>query len=265
MRDNKVGNGKEVSRKRALELIQEKEKKRSRDKFSDTDEERRSFLTGAIASVGSTFAAFLGGTGFVSGGKGGKLTGEEAKKEMEMLEEVEEPYRTAEKVQMAVKNNGVELLNTLAELSLLSTGSMSELPLERVLSDSEYLQANEGVHVGAVRVDGTPTAHISITKQLSVGKLVVFVQPHVSQSYAIHRTDDGITFISSDGATTQTCHRTVCHCSYTSCSCGKWPEKRDVYCDGTCYKDDCAWGDYQGCCEETCNSFSCAETCDYAC
>lgn len=230
--------------------------------------ERRGFLKGTLASAGSSISIF-GFTDLGLGGTRGRLTGEAARQEMRRNEKVKRQYNNPKAVRKAVENHAEELLNTLVSKSLLSSKSAKDLPIDHVLPAQEYIEADEGVHIGAVKAEGIRTAHIAITKQLPTAELVMFVQPETDRSYATLRQGGETTLITSDGITTDACPETGCHCNDIDCSCASpFPEKRELFCpdNADCLEtDSCAWGNVVGCCDSNCNHYHCWEYCTDAC
>lgn len=203
-------------------------------------EPRRSFVQKLSLVAGGIFASIPG------------ISRRVTASEDPRLRRVRAEYDDTEKVRTALETHATELIEKLANRDLLESDSISRL-------------LNSEVIVSAVTVDGTPTAHIEMVKELSTNEqLSVFVQPEVGRSYAIQKSSDGDTSATiyefsteDDSLVSPEC--TLGYACY-NVSCGDFPDYesyKETYC---CSGGDCYTGSETDCCQQG-KYDSCSEVC----
>ncbi|WP_247729583.1 hypothetical protein [Halovivax limisalsi] len=150
----------------------------SRD--TPTEVRRRSILRGVAGS-----AAVMGGLGAISG------TGA-AEQARQQKQELLDPDRA----RTVVEAETVELRSELARRGILDSASIDQFTFEPQFDPEVTLSTDaetEGFDVAADIEEGTPTAHISVSKNTDRYDIAVYVRPGVDRSYAVvedTRTDD---------------------------------------------------------------------------
>lgn len=211
-----------------------------------TESDRRSVLHAAATAV-------LGALG-VSGSAAAAHTD----LDIAGLQAAAREYHSTERVREALDEYAIDLLAELADRDLLDSASIGELPVESLRTVDELGRGVEGVAVGAVERDDTPTAKIQIQKRISDRtELVLTVVPDGGESMAAVRpTDSGGSLGALDGTTTISPSSHCSDCTYTggickvycgpySCTC-KIANQYDCA-DGSC----CSWGDLCGSCSSS--------------
>lgn len=110
------------------------------------------------------------------------------RKESEMAENAKEPFDSSVKIRQAFDEHGEELLNDLSSRGLIESSSADSLEIE-LLSQQEYTNSKKGTTVGAFKKEDTHTAHLMHKQPLRNQRLVLFVQPQISRSYAFVTSD----------------------------------------------------------------------------
>lgn len=203
----------------------------------ETEEPRRSFVQKLSVAVGGLFASIPG------------VSKRVAANESPDLRKARKDYDSRKRVEAAIENHAGDLVKALASRDLLESESVSQL-------------LGTDFTVSAVTVDGKPTAHIEIVKELSNGeRLSLFVQPQAGRSYAIQKSKDYDTSASiyefsaeDDMLVSPECTAGGGACYNTTCSdFPDYESYKETYCctDGSCYTGSetecCRDGQYSGC------------------
>lgn len=172
-------------------------------------------------------------------------------------------YDTPEKARDAVQKHGSELVGVLAEEGLLNSSSVIDLNIPSLWNPAEFATSEEGAKVSGATVAGTPTAHIQVAKQIASRRVILIVQPEISRSYAIIKSQgsDSQLVTAANGSIEPVDYCVADdHCVANYCSSNPLVDDftyREVYC---CQSSPCYFGEDIGCCTSSTSS-SCYSFC----
>lgn len=204
------------------------------------EEPRRGFMQKLGAFVAPIVASVPG------------LSGRVSARERDDLSEVRAEYKSQDRVKAAFDKHASDLISGLTDEGVLDHDSV-----EKFLAESE-------TKVSAIRVDGTPTAHLEANRELPSGEILsAFVQPGVGRSYALRREEyhGSVTIYDTSakdswGVTPQctaggACYNTFC------IDDTRYDSYKETYCctGGNCYtgsETNCCPRGYNGRCSDAC-------------
>ena len=168
-------------------------------------------------------------------------------------------YNTTGAIQAAVSKFGSDLLVELKHQGLIEQASIAALSTETVLSSKDYREkiANkdgekpEGSHVGAIKVDETVTAHITVSKNTPNGRVTIHIQPDVGSAHAIYRPDVGEHVVFKDTGDGVSTSELPCSTSCSACEgycCNYWCVEHQEYEVTCCEYEGCTTGEPCACC-----------------
>ena len=158
-----------------------------RNKTDETEERFDSInRRNIIKSIGAT-SAVAGGFTQLAGAQGGSGNQSE---DRETVRRLTEKYQSKRSIEHVLNKHADGLTSELVAQGLIDTNEIVPEPLlghgkySRTVSNPES-DTNTGANVGINKVDGEFTAHISISKNMEEGRLVVFVEPEIDQAHAV--------------------------------------------------------------------------------
>lgn len=134
-------------------------------------------------------------------------------------------------VSQAIQSEGMKIVDGLAERSLIAEPSVSALPLETFIDDTEILSATdkrEGFAVSWIDADVGPTAHITVSINTADHDVALVIQPEAKKAHAfiaptkdkdkqlLTTNDNGEVSTMSICHTYEECSDEVCYCSGTA-------------------------------------------------
>ena len=213
----------------ALRAVSETPEPQSR---TETDRSRRGFLGRAIGAIAGAVAATVGVT------RTGSARQSRAPATRARMRDLRRAY-DAPAVEFAVERHATDLLADLATEELTDLPAADSLEVDELLGTAEYRErvadGDDAATVDAVSVDGELTAHATVSKTVSDGRVTFHVQPEVARGYAIYRPDDGQPRL-LDGATTESLCTTQCSACSGCCTnvCFGGQVYEEVCCDRVC-------------------------------
>jgi hypothetical protein len=203
-----------------------------RGRTVDTDSSRRGFLGRTLGAVAGAVAAAAGAS------QSGAARTARGPAQQAYMRDLQRSYDAPE-VGFAVEQHADHLLADLADRDALDAASADALAVDDLLDAGAYhgrvAAGTDAATVDAVEVDGEVTAHLTVSKPASDGRVTLHVQPEVGRSYAIHRPDEGRPEL-LDGETTASLCTTECSACSGCCTsvCFGGQVYEEVCCDGTC-------------------------------
>lgn len=203
-----------------------------RSESASADSSRRGFLGRAVGTVAGAVAA---AAGVSQSGSARQARGPALQAHMRDLRR---SYDVRE-VEFAVERHAGDLLADLADREALDVAATDALAVDELLDAGAYRSrvatGADAATVDAVEVDGEVTAHLTVSKSVSDGRVTLHVQPEAGRSYAVYRPDGGRPKLLDGDATAAVC-TTECSsctgCCTSVCFGGQVYEQ--VCCAGTC-------------------------------
>jgi len=110
--------------------------------------------------------------------------------EQNLRSKLKNQYNEPEKALQAIRENGVGILEHLAERGILQTTEISELVPSSLQSAKEHRNSATGVFVSSFEFDDEYSARISAAFETDSHAVELFIHPHVDVHYGVVKPSD---------------------------------------------------------------------------
>lgn len=170
--------------------------RRDTDKPKETNQttsaiNRRRFVK-AMGTTGATIGMGVLATGNASATHNPEyqvenLTPKEKAQVVNEVQSAREPYESPHAAEEAIQTYGKRVFDELDQRGIIPSISSFELNTDELTSFDTYVERREGMGVTGFLYNGSPTAHIYVSRKISDHHITIVVEPQVERSYAIVR------------------------------------------------------------------------------